>query len=550
MSKQKPTWHSKLAVSLFRSRAHLKCGLAIVLCAGGSPVAAQQTVVDQSIKDLQQINLQRLTPESLVKEVSHRNASAIYEQLQWQLAERQVDIERAIFEPEFILSIMHQDLDTPNSVDEALSRSFQAHYEEESQRLSTGVKGRAITGAEWSVVYKIQGTESNVIDQFATYDREHRNTMQLVVRQPLLRDFGIGTTVAKRKVAEFAEEIAFLTYRLRLMEISGNAIQAYWSYYRAQENLRSWQESVGISDKLFRDANARLRNGLGAQTDVLEAETAVAGRTARLLSAQADLVEARNKILSLLDVTAEASPDLQVIAAVTPDQQKIAVPVFEQSLEKALGSWPPFLVALQKVDSEKVQVKYARNQTLPRLDVAMGYDVVGLDAKFEDAVDKSLGGPSDSWYVGLEFSMPVLGNQQARGALAQSRIRERQAVLELNSVRKSLSNSLHSKLVRVRHAEEQLAHHRRDVELKRRLRDAEVDMVAKGRSSVRELFRQEEDLIDYQNRYLDAVVELKLAEAALDIAEGNLLTKYGIEIQRAEAAQKIGVGAGGLAAGE
>lgn len=426
-------------------------------------------------------------------------------------------------------------------MDEALSRSFQSVYSEESRRLNTGVKGRAITGAEWSVTYKIVATDSNVIDRFAEYDTEHRNTLQLMLRQPLLRDRGVGVTLAKRRVAQFAEEIAFLTYRLRLMEVSGNAVQAYWNYYRAQENLLSWQESLNIAEKLYRDSNARVRNGLGAQTDVLEAETAVAYRSARLLSASADLAEARNKILTLLDVTAETSPDLKIAAVASPNENKINVPQFEESLSKALDNWPPYLVAQQKVSSEEVQVDYARNQTLPRLDVAMGYDVAAMDKRFEDAVDRSVGGPLDSWYVGLEFSMPVMGNKQARSALAQSRIRERQAALELTSVRKSLSNSLHSKLVRVRHAEEQLSYHRRDVDLKRRLRDAEIDMVAKGRSSMRELFRQEEDLIEYQNRYLDSVVELKLAEAALDIAQGDMLMRYGIEVVRDPEAQKIGL---------
>lgn len=497
--------------------------------------------VDVSLKELKQVNLLQLTPESLVKEVSQRNANVIYEQLQWQLSQRQVDIEKAIFEPEFLASLMHQEMDVPNSVEESLSRSFQSQYQEDSVRFSTGVKGKLDIGAQWSVSYNTNSKQSSVIDQFSSYDHEYRNTLQLAFRQPLLRDRGQSINRAKIHVAEFAQEIAFLTYRMRVMEISGRAIQAYWDYYREQEVLKTWQESLNIAEKLLQDSQARANRGLSAQTEVLEAETAVAVLTASVLNAEADLTEAANRILSLLNVTAEANPDLRLMAVAKPQEQKIDVPVFADSLTSALRNWPPYLTAQQKVGSEQVQVDYSKNQTQPRLDLALGYDLVGMSSDKRDAVDNSFSNDSNSWHVGLEFSMPILGNRSAKGALAQANIRARQAALELNAVRKNLSNSLHSKHARVLRAEDQLVYHRRDVQLKRLLRDAELEKVERGKSSIRELFRQEEDLIDYQRRYLQAVVDLKLAEAALDIAEGDLLEKYHIQLLREAPEADIGI---------
>jgi len=511
---------------------------ALVLCSMASASLASPTL-DNSLSDIPPDKLIKLTPESLVKEVANRSAAVVFEQLQWQLAERQVDIEKAIFEPEFIASLMSQSIDTPNSVEESLSRSFQSQYEETSLRLSAGVKGKVLTGGEWSVTYNTKQTESNVIDQFAAFDTEYRNTLQLQYKQPLLRDLGINTTLSKRHIAEFAREIAFLTYRLRLMETSGSAIQAYWNYYRAQELLNHWQDSYSIAERLFNDAQARSKRGLGAKIDVLEAETAVAKNKARVIRAKAELIDARNRILSLLNVTAEANPDFKMIAVRTPEESKIEVPVFNESLEKALNNWPPYLVAQEKVKSEDIQVKYSKNQLRPRLDLTLGVDMVGLDSESGEAFSTSVDGSSNSWYVGLEYSMPIMGNRTRKNQLSQSKLRERQAKLELSSVRRSLSNSLQSRLARVRNAEEELIYHRRDLELKRRLRDAEIDKVQRGRSDMRELFRQEEELMDRQRGYLRAVVEAKLAEAALDIAQGTLLAKYDIDLSRDEATRAV-----------
>lgn len=514
---------------LFRPKIHfvLACLLA--------NTAFAALPLDQSLGEVSPAKLLRLTPEALVKEVSQRNAAIVYEQLQWQLAEREVDIKKAIFEPEFVASLMNQSIDTPNSVEEALSRSFQSQYEEDSLRWSTGVRGKVITGGEWSATYNSKRTESSVIDQFAAFDTEYRNTLQLQYKQPLLRDLGKNVTLTERYVAEFAREIAFLTYRQRMMETAGGAIQAYWDYYRAQEVLTQWQESQEIAERLYNAARARSQSGLGAQTDVLDAETAVAMNQTRVIRAQAELIEARNRIFSLMNITAEVDPDIRMVAVSKPEETRIDVPLFEDSLQKALSNWPPYLVAQQKVKSEKVQVKYSKNQLKPRLDVSLGVDMVGLDSESGESMSASVDGSAVSWYVGLEYSMPIMGNRARKNELAQSEIRERQARLELSSIRRNLSNSLHSRLARVRNAEQELIYHRRDLELKRRLRDAEIDKVQRGRSSMRELFRQEEELMEYQRRYLRAVVESKLAEASLDIAQGSLLSKYDIDLSRDEA---------------
>lgn len=484
-------------------------------------------------RSLGEVDVVKLTPERLVQEVSRRNASAVYDQLQWEIAARQVDIEKAIFEPEFVASLMHQNIDVPNTVEEALARNFQTQYEEKANRYSLGLRGLVPTGGQWSLMYKGNESSTNIIERFKDYDTEYENNLELSFRQPLLKGRGADAVRAKTKVAELAQEIAYQSYRQRMMEVSGAAVQAYWNLYRAQRLLQSWHESVAVAERVLRDVKARAQGGKAAQTDVLEAETGLALRRARLMSAEADVVEARNRVLTLLNVTAEMDPNVRMEAAQAPEDQPISVPQFEQSLQRALANWPAYLIAQKKLESEKVQVKYARNQTLPQLDLTMGYEFVGLDDKRTEAIKDSYGSGGNSWYVGLELTMP-LGNRAAKGQLSQAEIRAQQAVIEIESVRRSLSNSLHGKLERVRHAEEQLKLHRTDVELKRRLLEIELMRVEAGKSDVRELLRQEEDLIEYQRHYLNSVVELKLAEAAMDIAEGTLLEKYGIQVKRAE----------------
>ncbi|NIB44507.1 TolC family protein [Pseudomaricurvus alkylphenolicus] len=476
-----------------------------------------------------------LTQGSLVKEAIRRNAGAVFKQLDWQVSGEKTEFERGIFEPELSVTVNWHDLNVPNTVEESLYRvGSGGNYTEEALTYDASVKGLLSTGGQ--VSFGVNGTEreSILIDARDNYDTEYVYGLKLTFRQPILKGFGSDITKARIHVAEADQEIAFQEYRQRIMEVAGTAIKAYWGLFGAQNIQASLQRSMEVAERIRHDVEERVRLGKAARTELMEAEIGVSLRQSELMGATADVTEMQNSILTLLNISTLSNPDIDFNAVESPEVANVEMPVLDESLKRALEHWPALKIAQQKQERERIQSVYAENQSLPQLDFTMSYNTAGLDGIRDDAFDGALTDDHESWYAGLEFSSPLLGNKKAKSQYNVAKLRQHQANLEVASVQRNLANDLSTKIMRLRSAAEQLKIRTVEVKSRQKLLNIEMERLRAGKSSIREVLDQEEDLIEYQRNYVSSVVELKLAEAVVELAEGRLMERYNIKLSRDE----------------
>ena len=448
--------------------------------------------------------------------------------LQAKIAEEQVRVEEGIFEPLWQGSFSKQKTNIPNTTDEILTRR-QSEYQENTNALTLGMNGLIASGAQWNMQWLNKRTSSSTIDTYRDYGFENTNELKLSLEQPILKGYGKEITKAKIDSAKIQGEVDSNKFEQKIMELAGVTIQLYWKLSGLQRIHQTWEKSLEIAEAALKDTELRALNGKIPQTELMEARSAIIAQRGELYNARSKMVEVQNQLLTLINVSKSDNRETHLVAADNPFGNYRSLLTPEEYLKAVLERWPEYKIAKSNAEKEKVQVRYAKNQLLPQLNMVGSVSSNTLDSEAERAMRQVPDGDFISWSMGLKFSMPMYENTQARSGLNIAELRARQADNELASVVTSLNNSFYSKLEELHGLQEQIKEYENGLAFKTELFEIEKTKLASGRISLKNLLDKEEDYVNYQRKVLSTVVNYKVAEAALDIAVGDILARYHID---------------------
>jgi len=489
------------------------------------------------------ISLKKIVVESV-----NRNSSAMNDYLQAKMSQEQIFAEGGIFDTVFQTTVQAKRSRTQNGAEDAVNRRANDYYDN-TDSLEMGLNGLLPFGTLWDVKYNQNKRSSSTIDQFTSYAHEYDNGLKLTLTQPLLKGFGLKSTMAKITVAELQSDIDSNKFEQKLMELVGVAVQVYWKLYGAQQILQSWEKSILIAEEAIKDLELRVQAGKIAHTEYLENISAVNIRKAELYNARSKVDEAQNQLLTLLNISAVDAKKIKLIADDNPFGSREVLQDAESYINASLSKWPEYRVARKKFEKEKVQLKYSENQALPQLDILGSFGSTSLDRNYDKSFRYVTDGGYLNWSAGLKFIFPLY-NTQAASSLKISKLRTKQAEIELDAFVKSYGNSIYSKLSEVRNYQSQLQDFENGLRIKTDLLEIERQKLKAGRTSLKTVLEKQDDYISYQRRVLSGVVNYKLAEASLDIAAGKILAKYGVDVNSVNYSDEVLAGRFGTLFGE
>jgi outer membrane protein TolC len=272
---------------------------------------------------------------------------------------------------------------------------------------------------------------------------------------------------------------------------------------------------------------------------VLTAESEVAGRKADILQAEVLVKNREDTLRTLLNFTAADGTGSPLIPSDVPTIEKRDLSV-ESALALALASRPELMSARVTISNDDLNLTFARNQLLPRLNLVANYwspAVSGTQILYQDdnplsgIVIGTIPGGSDqaikdavqfkykNWSVGLSLSIPlnsILSRaqaQQAKISLDQSRIAmqdtEQRIFLEVrNAIRDVENNAQRIEALEVARV------------LAEKTLDAEERKAKAGMSMSYTVLQRQRDLILAQSRELQSRIDYVLSQARLDRATG------------------------------
>jgi outer membrane protein TolC len=482
-----------------------------------SPAIAQENKSEEAHQKMLSLGL-----SEYVRMVDQKNENITAQHHEFMISRENVTREKSVFEPELVNSYRHGQDKIRYSQEEQASLLFNTQKDRLFDNVGLVLQSKIPTGADIKFGYTEDVSKDRELDK----DWEYKSFYGLEITQPLMSNSGMASTAGIR-TAEKDSDISFQTYRIKKIEVIFNAVTACWDFFSAGQKLKIRQDSVKIAQKVLDDNRERYNLGKVAKTEVLEAEAGLAKRKSWELSSRQEMVSAANAVRSYI-----SSVDMDVDLDIDVEKELESSPIkpdFSASMETAFGLRPEYLAAASKIEKEKIQLRYAKNQRWPKLDLNASYGINGLGDALsqsrEDAFDQNY----NTWHVGLTMTIPLMGNLKSGSELKAAKHRKKQALLELQAVETQIANIIATAVENVYSTRSQATYYTNAREIEQGLLEVELEKLSSGKSNSRSVLEKEEDLNYAKEAELDSIINHQKAIIGLYVAEGSLLQRYGID---------------------
>ena len=403
-------------------------------------------------------------------------------------------------------------------------------FGEDNLRSKLGLSGLSTWGTRYEIAVTADKLSNDLsrTSASALFDPEHEAAVEFTVTQPLARNYGPEVQLAQVRVRRANQQASEFQFKQKVLGRIGELVKDYYDLLLAFQDFKTRQAEVGTAAEIAAERREQLERGAIAPSELHLAETEIARAYERFLLARQTLLQVSLDLSRRMG--AEGGVEEAVLLPVSGPAHQ--VPALERGdlLARALETSPAYRAAQRKVEGLDVEVAFRRDQTRPEVDLEMKYGLNGVGNSRRDAFDAVAAGTGTEYSVGVSLRMPI-GNREARGRLAESRLLRRQAELEASRLRHEIMSRIDKALASVRTHGERVDAVRRTVGMAERNLSEERDRLEKGQVGELAVRRREHELREARLRELTAVVDLEKSLAELWKSDGTLLTRYGVEVE-------------------
>jgi outer membrane protein TolC len=387
---------------------------------------------------------------------------------------------------------------------------------------------RLPTGTQYELTYNTNRLRTN--SPFATLNPAYSAEVLLNVTQPLLRNFGIDINRTAITVARGNREIALTNFRGQVIQSLFTTIQGYWSLVQALDALEVARESLRLAQRLLEQNRVQVRVGTLAPIEVTQAEAGVASREEGAIVAEAAVRDAEDRLKRALLIDPANVFDYTLVPTDRPEFTPVEIQL-GPNLEAVTRLRPELAAARTDLQNREANLRLARNQRLPELNMVGSVGLNGLDTGFANAEEQLGTEAADQyqWSAGLLFSYP-LGNRAGRNRVAGQELALRQARMALRNLDLQVAEEVRAAVRAVNTNVKRVEATRESTRLAREQLTAEQKRLAVGLSTSFEVLRLQTDLATARNAEIRAITEYRVSLANLDRTAGTLLDRVGVTV--------------------
>lgn len=359
------------------------------------------------------------------------------------------------------------------------------------------------------------GTQVGVSGDTTKIGDTHTTSIGFELTQPLLRGLGRAVNEDGLLDAEFSllsSERSFLEFQESLIL---SVVRSFYEIIRQREVLGLNERSAERTGHHLEAAQARERVGLASRIDVLRAEIQLRQAEDNLLVARQAYGDAVDRLRILLGFGPE--DDVEIDADLSYEEFEIDP---ETAMRLAMTNRLDLARARDEIDQQQRNLKVAKNNTLPQLDLVLGYQKFGTGPAFSDSSSLS----DSTWTIGLSSSTDIMRTaeraryEQSKLDLAASRrnyqLLKDTVVREVKDALRRLDTSLKRIAIRARdigHASQKL-----------KLAGMRFD---RGLADNFEVIDAEEEIIRAETNRISAVTDYIVSQIEVKRAIGTLIEK-------------------------
>jgi len=496
----------------------LRLSLAAAACAAGlaGPVAAQDAAPPAPATPA----TIKLSVDDCVRLALEKNFTVAIQRYTVANARDSLEIAKATFDPTVSLT-SSRNFSQSSSTNTQLNGAPTPISDTTNTRL--GVSQEIATGGTVTVSTNLNRSSSN--SSFNLLNPAYSGNVTLAVTQPLLQ--GAGPSIARAAVerSQIGVTVANLNFQAQVLNVIQSTENAYYSLVYADEQLKVYQLSLELAQKLLDEAQEKKRVGTATDVDVLQAQVGVATARRNVLQARQSLQDGNDALLALVG---QFQLD-QSVATAGFEAFTGGIPLVTSVYDTALNHQPDYLAAKIAIEQNQIDVRVAKSQKQPNLSVggALGYS--GLDTSASSVYQDIPKGNSYLWQLNVALSFPwkfrgdTARYHQALTALAQQQTGLRQLEQNILVQVRSAVRSVETNSENVKIAAVAADYSAKQYDLERARFDA-------GLATSRDVLQTQADLENARVAELQARITLQNSISALHRLEGSSFERYHVTV--------------------
>ena len=396
--------------------------------------------------------------------------------------------------------------------------------EQNNNYFDTSLGGDLPSGTTYSL-------DANADKSYGSGGDSSGGTVGATLTQHLLKGFWIDDTRLGISAAKNNLHLSEQVLRQKIIDTVTSVETAYYELVYARENLQVQQEALTLSEKQLADDNVRVKVGTMAESGgtIEQDEASVAQNRASLINAQYTLAAAENTLKALITDNYVQWHDVQIEPTGTLEALRQVLDV-QESWNQGLKLRPDMIQAKLNVEQQGIQLKYARNQIFPLLDLNGSYGYNGAGQEFKNTYNQYGTANRPFYSYGAELSIP-LGNTAARNAYKTDKAKEQQLLLNLKQTEQTIMVAIDNAVKKVRSTWESV-----DATQKARIYaeaalKAEQGKYSVGKSTTFTVLQLQNNLTSARSQEIRSLADYNEALSNLAQQEGSTLERRHLNVQ-------------------
>jgi HAE1 family hydrophobic/amphiphilic exporter-1 len=232
------------------------------------------------------------------------------------------------------------------------------------------------TGGSWLAQFTNSRGDTN--SQFVSLNPQYNTTLNVQIRQPILRSFSIDDVRRRIRVANRRLDLTDSQFRQKAIDIVSRVQRAYWDLAFALRDVEIRRESVELARTQLERNKRMVNEGTLAPIELVSVEVELEKRNENVLTALESVTRAENalKQLILRDRT-DGAWGRPIIPSESPEARGSGYSLSD-AVAAAFVNRPELAQNDLQQEINKVDIKYFENQTKPQVDLIASYTSTGL----------------------------------------------------------------------------------------------------------------------------------------------------------------------------
>ena len=393
--------------------------------------------------------------------------------------------------------------------------------------LSTGIRKLLPTGMQVTGTYLMRRTKTSL--SFQQLNPEYFNHLELALRQPLLRGFGIDYNRSVIRIAKNNRRLSDLAFFRMVQDTVHQVEERYWRLVQARREVVIAASTLADFERIY--------DWLVARRDFDVMEVQLQATKANLEQSLADFIRTRASVADAEDALLAAindpdinlAEDVEIIPEDFPFLDPLAIDRLAE-VQTALDQRPEIKEQKLALENAGIGVGRAKNEELPKLDLSFAYTIDGLAGTADKSFDELSRNVFNEYQVGVQFEVPI-GNRGPRAAHRRARLEHAREQARLQQLYEQVILEVNIATRAINTAHDQIGPGLASADARQR----EVDSIVaraerKDMNTLTNELNSRRSLAAARRTALNAIVEYNIAIIDLEKAKGTLLSYNNIVI--------------------